>query len=199
MARAASKVTPTPPPAVSPRSNVFWLLPTGLFALAAIGILWALPRPATPCLLIYPPAAGVRYRRHLGGHPVPGLDRSRVCRARRVCLARHPIAHSRARHPDRRPGAAVPDRPRDSSERRKPQPVLLLSTARSAGSMTDAAPSADFNQRGEAASVGTAGEISPRRARRRDPRSRQPTPRCLQLRRRRRPGRGSACPCRPSW
>ncbi len=54
MASAASKATPPEPPAATRRSNVLWLLPTGLFALAAIGILWALPRPASPCILIYP-------------------------------------------------------------------------------------------------------------------------------------------------
>ncbi len=37
------------------RSLLLWLLPTGLFALAAVGILWALPRPAVPCIAIYPP------------------------------------------------------------------------------------------------------------------------------------------------
>lgn len=59
MATAAS---PTPsetvtPPTAAPapaRSAAFWLLPTGLFALAAIGILWALPRPTTACIAIYP-------------------------------------------------------------------------------------------------------------------------------------------------
>jgi hypothetical protein len=33
---------------------VLWLLPSGLFALAAIGILWALPRPVAACIAIYP-------------------------------------------------------------------------------------------------------------------------------------------------
>jgi hypothetical protein len=41
-------------PAAPSRANALWLLPTGLFALAAIGILWALPRPVTPCIAIYP-------------------------------------------------------------------------------------------------------------------------------------------------
>ena len=46
----------TPAPAESSRrSLLLWLLPTGLLALAAIGILWALPRPAVPCIAIYPP------------------------------------------------------------------------------------------------------------------------------------------------
>ena len=54
MASAAPKVTPPAPVAAPARSNVFWLLPTGLFALAAIGILWALPRPASACIAIYP-------------------------------------------------------------------------------------------------------------------------------------------------
>ncbi len=51
MAQAAPAVAPSPTPA---RSNVLWLLPTGLFALAAVGILWALPRPASACIAIYP-------------------------------------------------------------------------------------------------------------------------------------------------
>lgn len=44
-------------PAAAPasRSLLTWLLPTGLFALVAIGILWALPRPSVPCIAIYPP------------------------------------------------------------------------------------------------------------------------------------------------
>jgi len=54
MAKAAPVVTPTPTPAGPARSNVLWLLPSGLFALAAIGILWALPRPASACIAIYP-------------------------------------------------------------------------------------------------------------------------------------------------
>jgi hypothetical protein len=54
MAKAAPAVIPTPTPAAPARSNVWWLLPTGLFALAAIGILWALPRPASACIAIYP-------------------------------------------------------------------------------------------------------------------------------------------------
>lgn len=57
MATAASPTTPgerTPPTDSPARSAAFWLLPTGLFALAAIGILWALPRPVTPCIAIYP-------------------------------------------------------------------------------------------------------------------------------------------------
>jgi len=54
MATAAPRVTPPTTAAAPTRSNVFWLLPTGLFALAAIGILWALPRPASACIAIYP-------------------------------------------------------------------------------------------------------------------------------------------------
>ena len=55
MAKAAPAVTPTPTPAApTSRSNVLWLLPSGLFALAAIGILWALPRPVAACIAIYP-------------------------------------------------------------------------------------------------------------------------------------------------
>lgn len=57
----ATALPPAPVPAtpaaptVPSRSNVLWLLPTGLFALAAIGILWALPRPVSACIAIYPP------------------------------------------------------------------------------------------------------------------------------------------------
>lgn len=36
------------------RSLLAWLLPSGLLTLAAIGILWALPRPPMPCIMIYP-------------------------------------------------------------------------------------------------------------------------------------------------
>ena len=54
MAKAAPAITPTPTPVAPAQSNIFWLLPTGLFALAAIGILWALPRPASACIAIYP-------------------------------------------------------------------------------------------------------------------------------------------------
>lgn len=42
-------------PAPTRRTTLAWLLPTGLFALLAVGILWALPRPAVPCIAIYPP------------------------------------------------------------------------------------------------------------------------------------------------
>lgn len=64
MARAAAKVTEPAPkaepaaatrPAMSAALNVWWLLPSGLFSLLAIGILWALPRPIAPCIAIYPP------------------------------------------------------------------------------------------------------------------------------------------------
>jgi hypothetical protein len=58
MASAAPAVTPKPTSAIPARSNVLWLLPTGLFALAAIGILWALPRPDSTCILIYPAPPG---------------------------------------------------------------------------------------------------------------------------------------------
>jgi hypothetical protein len=54
MASAAPAVTPIPTSAIPARSNLLWLLPTGLFALAAIGILWALPRPVAACIAIYP-------------------------------------------------------------------------------------------------------------------------------------------------
>jgi hypothetical protein len=44
----------TAPAPVATRSAWFWALPTGLFTLAAIGVLWALPRPTPPCIAIYP-------------------------------------------------------------------------------------------------------------------------------------------------
>jgi hypothetical protein len=37
------------------RSLAWWLAPTGVFAVVAIGILWAIPRPAEACIAIYPP------------------------------------------------------------------------------------------------------------------------------------------------
>ena len=37
-----------------PRALAWWLVPSGLFALVAIGVLWALPRPAEACIAIYP-------------------------------------------------------------------------------------------------------------------------------------------------
>lgn len=45
--------TATPIPART-RSLVWWLAPTGLLAVAAIGVLWAIPRPAQACIMIYP-------------------------------------------------------------------------------------------------------------------------------------------------
>ncbi|MEO5534318.1 MAG: hypothetical protein ABIR17_04225 [Pseudolysinimonas sp.] len=42
------------PAQAAPRGLVLWLAPAGVFALAAIGILWALPRPAAVCPAIYP-------------------------------------------------------------------------------------------------------------------------------------------------
>jgi hypothetical protein len=45
--------TATPAP-VRHRSLVWWLAPTGLLAVIAIGILWAIPRPAQVCIMIYP-------------------------------------------------------------------------------------------------------------------------------------------------
>lgn len=52
---AASTVEP--PVAATPparRSLAVWLVPLGLLALAAIGILWAIPRPVRFCPAIYP-------------------------------------------------------------------------------------------------------------------------------------------------
>lgn len=37
------------------RSLAWWLAPTAILAVVAIGALWALPRPAQPCIAIYPP------------------------------------------------------------------------------------------------------------------------------------------------
>lgn len=45
--------TATPAP-VRSRSLAWWLAPTGLIAVIAIGILWAIPRPAQACIMIYP-------------------------------------------------------------------------------------------------------------------------------------------------
>lgn len=36
------------------RSLAWWLAPLGAFAVLAIGILWAIPRPAEACIMIYP-------------------------------------------------------------------------------------------------------------------------------------------------
>lgn len=36
------------------RSLAWWLAPLGVFAVVAIGILWAIPRPAQGCIAIYP-------------------------------------------------------------------------------------------------------------------------------------------------
>lgn len=44
----------TPAPA-RPRSIAWWLAPAGVFALLAIGVLWAIPKPASVCIAIYPP------------------------------------------------------------------------------------------------------------------------------------------------
>ena len=49
MTAAAPETTPPPP-----RSLAWWLAPLGVFAVVAIGILWAIPRPAQACILIYP-------------------------------------------------------------------------------------------------------------------------------------------------
>jgi hypothetical protein len=37
-----------------PRSIAWWLVPLGIASVAAIGILWAIPRPADACIAIYP-------------------------------------------------------------------------------------------------------------------------------------------------
>lgn len=48
--------TAAPTPAPRPtRPLLWWLGPTGVFAVIAIGILWAIPRPAQACIMIYPP------------------------------------------------------------------------------------------------------------------------------------------------
>jgi hypothetical protein len=41
-------------PVRTPRSLGWWLAPLGVFAVVAIGILWAIPRPAQACIAIYP-------------------------------------------------------------------------------------------------------------------------------------------------
>ncbi len=47
--------TPSPTPAAArPRSLAWWLVPTGILSVLAIGVLWALPRPAQVCIMIYP-------------------------------------------------------------------------------------------------------------------------------------------------
>lgn len=46
--------TPGPTP-VRHRSLAWWLVPTGVLALGAIGVLWAIPRPAQVCVMIDPP------------------------------------------------------------------------------------------------------------------------------------------------
>ena len=45
---------PAPESAVRSRSVAWWLVPTGVLAVLAIGILWALPRPGQACIAIYP-------------------------------------------------------------------------------------------------------------------------------------------------
>jgi hypothetical protein len=49
-----TKATTAPAP-TRDRSLAWWLAPTGVFAVVAIGILWAIPRPAQVCIMIYPP------------------------------------------------------------------------------------------------------------------------------------------------
>ncbi len=45
--------TATPAP-TRHRSLAWWLAPTGLITVVAMGILWAIPRPAQACIMIYP-------------------------------------------------------------------------------------------------------------------------------------------------
>lgn len=56
MSAASSPQTPVEP-ATEPRARslAWWLAPTGVLAVLAIGILWAIPRPAQVCIAIYPP------------------------------------------------------------------------------------------------------------------------------------------------
>jgi hypothetical protein len=42
-------------PARSARALAFWLVPLGILTLLAIGVLWAIPRPAAACIAISPP------------------------------------------------------------------------------------------------------------------------------------------------
>jgi hypothetical protein len=55
MPNATTAPATTAPAPSRPRSLAWWLAPTGVFAVVAIGILWAIPRPAQACILIYPP------------------------------------------------------------------------------------------------------------------------------------------------
>lgn len=47
-------MTTAAPVSTPPRSLVWWLAPTAILAVIAIGVLWAIPRPAEQCILIYP-------------------------------------------------------------------------------------------------------------------------------------------------
>lgn len=51
---AAATQTPSRSGHPAGHSAARWFVPLGAFALAAIGILWALPRPAPACIMIYP-------------------------------------------------------------------------------------------------------------------------------------------------
>jgi|GEM_PF-1691344 hypothetical protein len=53
---AADEGTPATPVPARPRLRplAWWLVPTGVLAVLAIGVLWALPRPAQVCIMIYP-------------------------------------------------------------------------------------------------------------------------------------------------
>ncbi len=46
--------SPAPDTTARRRSLAWWLAPTGILAVLAIGVLWALPRPAQACIMIYP-------------------------------------------------------------------------------------------------------------------------------------------------
>jgi hypothetical protein len=47
-------MTSTPTPAAARRSALRWIAPAAILTVLAIGVLWALPRPARVCIAIYP-------------------------------------------------------------------------------------------------------------------------------------------------
>ena len=55
MPNASTAPATTAPAPSRQRSLAWWLAPAGVFAVVAIGILWAIPRPAQACIAIYPP------------------------------------------------------------------------------------------------------------------------------------------------